>query len=106
MSADGFEAKASAENMITGALKSIFALSEQYPNLKADAHFIDLQRTLSEIEQEIQSARLTYNDVVRELNTACETFPSNIIAGAFGFTQRAYFTVDNPEERRPVNVKF
>jgi len=99
---------AEAENMLTGALKSLFAVSEAYPDLKANTNFIELQRELSDTENKIQAARRFYNGVVQELSVALESFPSNIIGKAFGFTARDYFELGEGEgaARNPVRVSF
>lgn len=100
------EEQAATENMLTGALRQIFALSEAYPDLKANQNFMDLQGQLSETETRISQSRRFYNANVRELNTAIETFPSSLIAGNFGFKPEAYFEIDEPAARGPVAVKF
>src|SRR3972149_3589254 len=82
---------AEAENMLTGALKSIFALSEAYPDLKANTNFLELQRELSDTENKIQAARRFYNTNVRDLNNATEVFPSNMIAASFDFKKEEFF---------------
>ncbi|MCB4205462.1 LemA family protein [Deferribacterales bacterium Es71-Z0220] len=105
MSANSVEDKAKAENMITGALKSLFALSESYPDLKANQNFISLQNTLSEIEDNIQNARRYYNAVVRDYNILCESFPSVIIANIFNFKKREFFEIEETE-RENVKVNF
>ena len=99
---------AEAENMLTGALKSLFAVSESYPGLKANTNFIELQRELSDTENKIQAARRFYNGVVQELSVALESFPSNIIGKSFGFTAREYFELgaDENAARNPVRVSF
>lgn len=98
---------AQAENMLTGALKSIFAISEAYPDLKANTNFLELQRELSDTENKIQAARRFYNANVRDLNTKIEVFPSNMIAGAFGFKNMEFFDLaDNDAAQKPVEVKF
>ncbi|MEK7106626.1 MAG: LemA family protein [Patescibacteria group bacterium] len=99
---------AAAENMLTGALKSLFAVSESYPDLKANTNFIELQRELSDTENKIQAARRFYNGVVQELSVALESFPSNIIGKAFGFTARDYFELGANEQaaKNPVKVAF
>ncbi len=97
--------KALSENMLTDALKSLFALAENYPELKANQNFLQLQSTLSEIEDQIQLARRYYNAVVRDYNIMCESFPSVLIANQFHFTKREYFEI--PEsERENVKVRF
>ncbi|HYL15620.1 MAG TPA: LemA family protein [Terriglobales bacterium] len=97
--------KAAAENQLTGALKSLFAVAENYPQLKASEEFTQLQGSLSEVEDTIQNARRYYNAVVRDLNTKIQSFPTNIIAGMFGFQQRQFFEVQ-AADREPVAVKF
>lgn len=99
---------AEAENMLTGALKSLFAVSENYPDLKANTNFLELQRELSDTENKIQAARRFYNTNVRDLNIATETFPSNIIAKMFKFVKKEFFELADSEQaaREPVAVKF
>jgi LemA protein len=98
---------AQAENMLTGALKSIFALSENYPDLKANTNFLELQRELSDTENKIQSARRFYNGNVRDYNTMLQVFPSNLIAGMFSFAKKEFFDIpDDGVESKPVEVKF
>ena len=100
-------AKAEAENMLSGTLKSLFALSENYPQLRANENFLHLQQELSDTENKIQASRRFYNGNVRDLNTKIETFPTNLIAGIFGFKQMEFFGKDLTEaERQPVAVKF
>lgn len=106
MSAQGPAEKGQAENMLTGTLKSLFALAENYPQLRAVESFNQLQATLSEIEDAIQNARRYYNAVVRDLNTKIQQFPSNIIAGMFNFKDREFFELDAPEERQAPRVNF
>lgn len=106
MSAESPNEKATNENFLQSALKDLFALSESYPDLKANQNFLDLQGQLSEIEEKIQLARRYYNAVVRDLNTKIESVPSNVIAGIFGFTKREYFELESPEERTVPSVKF
>ncbi len=98
--------KAVAENQLTGALKSLFAVAENYPELKASDEFTQLQGSLSQTEDTIQNARRYYNAVVRDLNTKIQSFPSNIIAGMFGFQPRQFFEVTEAADREPVAVKF
>jgi len=105
MSAQGPAAKAQAEGMLTGALKSLFALSEAYPQLQAAGGFRDLQGSLNQIEEQLAQARRYYNAVVRDYNTKTQTFPSVFIARAFGFTQREFFEVADEEKAVP-KVKF
>jgi LemA protein len=98
--------KAAAENQLTGALKSLFAVAENYPELKASEEFTQLQGSLSQTEDSIQNARRYYNAVVRDLNTKIQSFPSNILAGMFGFQPRQFFEVADAQDREPVAVKF
>ncbi len=105
ISAQNVKEKAEAENFLTGTLKSLFALSENYPNLKANENFLQLQNTLNEIEDNIQNARRYYNAVVRDLNTKIESFPSNLIASMFNFEKKDYFEIEE-KEKEPVRVKF
>jgi LemA protein len=105
MQAQGQGDRVESENMLSQALKSLFAVAENYPQLKADQGFRDLQAQLAELEDQIQMARRYYNAVVRDLNTKCEMFPSNIIANSFGIQKMTYFEVQE-EERAPVEVKF
>ncbi|HKN47869.1 MAG: hypothetical protein DME17_19945 [Candidatus Rokuibacteriota bacterium] len=100
------ETRAEAENQLTGALRQLFALAEAYPDLKANQTFQSLQTSLAEIEDAIQNARRYYNAVVRDLNTAVETFPSNAIASFGHFVRRQYFELDRPEERQVPRVSF
>jgi len=98
---------AQAENMLTGALKSIFAISEAYPDLKANTNFLELQRELSDTENKIQAARRFYNTNVRDLNTGIESFPGNLIAGMFNFSKKDFFDLpDNDIAQNTVEVKF
>lgn len=106
MKAGDFDAKAEAENMLTGALKSLFAVAENYPELKANQNFLDLQNTLREIEEHIQLSRRYYNATVRDLNTKIELFPNNLFAGMLGFAKRKFFEIDREEERENVKVDF
>src|SRR4030065_69311 len=95
-----------AENMITDTLKSLFALSENYPNLKADQHFSRLMEQLNGIESNIAYSRQFYNDMVMKLNTRIQTFPGNIFARVFNFKIRDYFEIEEAAAREPVKVKF
>ena len=98
--------RAQAEGMLTEALKTLFAVAENYPQLRAVESFNQLQATLNEIEDQIQLARRYYNAVVRDYNTKINVVPSNIIASLFGFKGREFFEVGAPTEREPVAVKF
>ena len=101
----GVANQAQAENVITGALKSLFALSEAYPDLKANQNFLALQEELSGTEGKIAYARQFYNDTVQSYNTKTQTVPTSLIASRFGFTQREYFEADDTS-RGPVKVDF
>jgi LemA protein len=98
--------QAETENMLRGALKSLFAVAEAYPDLKASTNFMQLQQQLSELENSIESARRYYNAVVRDLNTMIQSFPSNLIASMFGFSLREYFQIESEEERKPIRPDF
>ena len=106
MSASSPADKAQAENMLSGTLKSLFALSEAYPQLRAIESFTSLQNTLSQIEDTVQNARRYYNAVVRDLNTKIQQFPTNIFAGMLGFKPREFFEVTAPTEREAPKVSF
>src|SRR5712691_10772113 len=97
--------KAVAENQLTGALKSLFAVAENYPELKASQEFTQLQNSLTQTEDSIQYSRSGYNGAVRDLNATVQSFPANILAGMFGFQQRQYFEAA-AADREPVEVKF
>lgn len=97
--------KQDAENALTGTLRQLFALSEAYPDLKANTNFLDLQQQLKVIEEDIAQSRKYYNAVVKTFNTKCEMFPSNIVAGIGGFKQFDFFEAGQ-EERENVQVKF
>jgi LemA protein len=98
---------AEAENMLTGALKSIFAVAEAYPDLKANQNFLALQQELSDTENKIQAARRFYNTNARDLNTRIEVFPSNVIAQTFGFKQIEFFDLPDADvAQNPVRVSF
>ena len=98
--------QAQAENMLTGALKSLFAVSEAYPELKANQNFLALQEELTGTEGKIAYARQFYNDMVMQLNTAIQRFPGNIVASIFGVKSREYFEIEEPAAREPVKVQF
>ncbi len=106
MQASG-SAKAGAEDQLSGALKSLFAVAENYPQLKANENFSKLQDELTDTEDKIQAARRFYNGMVRDLNTRIQVFPSNVIAGIFHFSAMDFFGKDMTDaERAPVQVKF
>ena len=98
--------RAEAENQITGALKSLFAVSESYPDLKANQNFLALQEQLNETEDRIAYARQYYNESVYTYNTATQQIPGSLVAGPFGFKQRDLFQNESPEARGPVKVQF
>lgn len=100
------EDKLANESVLTGTLRSLFAVAENYPDLKANQNFLELQGQLQQTEDEIASSRKYYNAVVKIFNTMCETFPSNIIASIFHFVRRPMFEVSAEEERQNVNVSF
>lgn len=97
--------KSQAENMLSGALKSLFAVAEAYPDLKANQNFLELQRELTDTEDKIQAARRFYNGNVRDFNTKIQVFPTNVFAGMLNFTKRDFFQAEEAE-REVVEVKF
>jgi LemA protein len=105
MQATGPADKAVAENQLTGALKSLFAVAENYPQLQASQEFTQLQGSLNQTEDAIQNSRRYYNAVVRDLNTKIQSFPTNILAGMFGFQEKQFFETA-AADREPVAVKF
>jgi len=106
MGAGSAEAKAKAENALSDTLKSIFALAESYPNLKANENFLELQRELTDTENKIQAARRFYNGNVRDFNTKLQVFPTNVMAGMLGFKSREFFGIEDAKQKEVVNVKF
>lgn len=107
MGATGIAQKAEAENMLAGALKSLFAVSEAYPDLKANEGFQQLQGEIVDTEDKIQAARRFYNGNVRDYNIKLQVFPTNLFASLLGFTHRDFFEVENQSEvETPVEVKF
>ena len=100
------EDKIAGENVLTGTLKSLFAVAENYPDLKANQNFMDLQNQLKQVEMDIANARKFYNAVVKTFNNKCEMFPSNILAGIFHFEKKPMFEVEAEEERQNVKVEF
>lgn len=107
MGAKGVADTAQAENMLEGALKSLFAVAEAYPELKANENFLQLQQELVDTEDKIQASRRFYNGGVRDLNTRIQTFPANIVAGMFSFQAKEFFEVtDRASVENPVEVKF
>ncbi|OGY63192.1 MAG: hypothetical protein A3I89_00995 [Candidatus Harrisonbacteria bacterium RIFCSPLOWO2_02_FULL_41_11] len=95
-----------AENQLSNTLKTLFAVSENYPDLKANANFLDLQRELADTENKIQASRRFYNAMVMAMNTAVHSFPVNLLAKPFGFTEQKFFEVESESEKQPVKVKF
>jgi LemA protein len=106
MSATTPDDKAQAEGQLTQALRGLLAVAENYPQLQASGQFTDLQHSLSEIEDNIQNARRYYNAVVRDFNTKVQSFPTNVLAGMFGFTPRQFFQMEDAADRQNVAVKF
>ncbi len=109
LNAKGVKETAASENQFEGALKSLFAVAEAYPDLKANASFTQLQQELVDTEDKIQASRRFYNGGVRDLNTKIQMFPSNIVAGMFGFKVRDFYELDAAEQKqaeKPVDVKF
>ena len=109
MNAQGVKETAAAENQFEGALKSLFAVAEAYPDLKASQNFVELQQELVDTEDKIQASRRFYNGGVRDLNTKIQIFPNNIFAGMFGFKSREFYELSDNEQKqaeKPVEVKF
>ena len=106
MGAGNLAEKSQAEAGLTAALKSIFAIAEAYPELKANENFLELQKELSDTENKIQAARRFYNAVVLDLNTKVESFPANVIAAAFHFSKMEFFELEEAAAKNPVEVKF
>lgn len=109
LNAQGVKETAEAENMFEGALKSLFAVAENYPDLKASQNFVELQQELVDTEDKIQASRRFYNGGVRDLNTKIQVFPNNLVAGMFGFKSREFFELEEAEQKeaeKPVDVKF
>jgi len=98
--------KADKENMLSNTLKTLFAVAENYPDLKANANFLDLQRELADTENKIQASRRFYNTNVRDLNIKVETFPTRLVVGLFGFSKMKFFEHSNEAEREPVKVEL
>ena len=106
LSASGPAQSAGAENFLAGALKSLFAVAENYPDLKANGNFVSLQGELAGTENKVAGARSGYNNEVRRYNTARESIPTNIVAGMCSFKAEEFFEAGGPEEREPVKVEF
>ncbi len=106
MAAANTKEQIAANDMLSNTLKTLFAVSESYPDLKANANFLDLQRELADTENKIQAARRFYNANVRDLNIAIEQFPTNLVATGFGFAKMEFFEAESALEREPVRVRF
>jgi LemA protein len=107
MNASDPKERLAAENALSGTLKSLFAVAEAYPDLKANQNFLKLQGDLTDTEDKIQASRRFYNGNVRDFNTKLQVFPTNLVANMFGFTARAFFDIDEKgPEGQPVNVQF
>ncbi|OGZ23711.1 MAG: hypothetical protein A3A08_01255 [Candidatus Nealsonbacteria bacterium RIFCSPLOWO2_01_FULL_41_9] len=106
MGAQGLKEKGEAENMLSSTLKSLFAVAENYPDLKASANFLELQRELTDTEDKIQAARRFYNGTVMELNNKVQSFPANVVANTFKFKQAEFFQLEEAAAKEPVKVKF
>jgi LemA protein len=104
--ASNLKDKQQAENILTGALRSLFAVSENYPNLKADRQMLQLHEELTTTENKIAFARQYYNDEVNRLNTSVQSFPNNIIAQRFGFSKAVFFEIEDPAEKEAPKVQF
>jgi len=100
------EDKIANENVLTGTLSKLFALTEAYPDLKANAGFLDLQSQLKSLEEDVANARKYYNGAVRQYNTQIQVFPTNILAGMFKFTKKPLFEVEEESQRKAVKVQF
>jgi LemA protein len=106
ISAQGVPEQGKAENALTAGIRSLFAVAENYPELKASQNFLELQKTLAAVEDEIQMARRYYNGSVRDLNTSVQSFPAVLFAKALGFSEAAFFEIETATERRTPEVKF
>ena len=106
MSAQSVDAKLEASNQLTGALKTLFAVSENYPDLKANTNFLQLQNELSDLENKLAAARRFFNATTKEYNTAVQTFPSNLIAKQFGLSQVPFFELQDQTAKKTPKVEF
>jgi len=106
MGAKSVKERATAENALSSTLKTLFAVSENYPQLQASQNFLELQRELRDTEDKIQAARRFYNGNARDLNIKIEIFPASLIASAFGFKKMEFFEIEEPAAKEPVSVKF
>lgn len=100
------DSRVASESKITHSLSNLLALAEAYPDLKASVNFLELQKSLAEIEEDIQAARVRYNDIVARLNTLVESFPASLIANKFGFTKKSYFSLDLATQREVPDISF
>ncbi|NUJ97896.1 LemA family protein [Candidatus Gracilibacteria bacterium] len=103
---DNVDKKIEADNMLAGALKSLFAVSENYPDLKANTNFLELQRELSDIENKIAATRRFFNNATQEYNSYIEVFPNNIVANMFAFKKEMMYEITNEEEKQNIKVEF
>lgn len=106
LNANGIDDKLQASNALTGSLKSLFAVSENYPDLKANETFVNLQSELSDLENKLAATRRYFNSATKEYNTAIQVFPANIIAGQFGFKQEPFFELEDQEAKKTPKVSF
>lgn len=106
MGAQGVKEKGQAENFLSQTLKSLFAVAENYPQLKAAENFLELQRELTDTEDKVQASRRFYNTNIRDLNIKIESFPANVVANIFSFKKMEFFEIEETAAREPVNVKF
>lgn len=106
MSANTDAERVQSENMLAGTLKSLFAVTENYPELKANGNFVELMSSLKNIEAEIAASRKNYNSLVKIYNTKCEIFPSNLVAKHYGFEKKVLFEITDAEERKAPKVQF
>ncbi len=106
LNAESIKQKAEAENALSNTLKSLFAVAENYPQLKANENFLSLQSDLTDTEDKIQAARRFYNGIVRDYNIALQKFPNNLVASSFGFKPAEFFEIENKEEKQVPQVKF
>lgn len=106
INAENIKEKEQAENILSGTLKSIFALSENYPDLKANQNFLELQKEISDTENKIQASRRFYNNTTMDYNTKIESFPTNIVAGIFNFKKSEFFELEEEKAKEPVKVEF
>ncbi len=106
LNAQSIKEKEEADNLVTSALKTIFAVAEAYPQLRASENFRELQLELTDTENKIQAARRFYNSIVRDLNILIDSFPANLVAKIFNFKKKEFFELEETEAQEPVKVKF